>query len=228
MNPMSTSILRSSSMKSAAALVALSAFAIGLALASPAQAASPEVFLDSSMIVGAGGTLAIDQLQFTTSAGAVKCDNVTIPFNVGSTGSLVIGTPEVTTCVSLQTNHFVPGTYVILGYPKDNTIKVTGPAVGVGGSTVWSLSASPTIDSGTWVLDARWTVGPLSDNPEAQAYLKTCSNITPDPNASYGLGSPYFSANTLMAMVQTAGNLTIQAYNGCSVLFTKTYSFTGS
>lgn len=221
-------ILRTSFMKRAAALVSLSAFAIGLALAPPAQAANPQVFLDSSTIIGAGGTLAIDQLQFTTSAGAVKCDNVTIPFSVGSTGSLAIGTPGVTACVSLQTNHFVPGTYAILGFPKDNTIKVTGPAVGVGGSTVWSLSASTTINSGTWVLDARWTVGPLSDNPEAQAYLKTCSTITPDPNASYGLGSPYFSSNTLVALVQTGGNLTIQAYNGCGILFTKTYSFTGS
>lgn len=195
----------------------------GGALGAAAPAAEPQVFLEELTIVGAGGTLAINQLQFTTPKNKVNCNNVTIRFSVGPTGQLVVGTPDIDPCVTLQTNEFVPGTYAILSSKNDNTITVTGPGVGVGGSTVWSLSLLSKANSGTFVISAEWTAGPLSDNPAAQAYLKSCK-ITPDPNASYGFGHPYFTANTLMAMEETAGGLAIQAYNGCDVSFTVTYS----
>jgi hypothetical protein len=188
-----------------------------------AQAVEPDtVFLQDSTFVGAGSTLTVSRLQFTNGSGAVECDDVAIPF-VSSAGDLTVGTPEVTSCAKLRTNHFVAGTYVLPSSPKDNTIAVAGPAAGRGGSTVWSLALAGTYDSGTAMISARWTAGPLSDGPDAAAYLKHC-NITPDPNTSYGFGNTSFSSNTLVAMVQTDDKLTIQAYSGCGVAFTKTYS----
>ena len=193
--------------------------------ASDTSARAPDtVFVQDFTIVGAGDTLTVSRLPFTNGSGTVECDDITIPFIVSSAGVLTVGTPDVTSCVKLKTNHFVAGTYALPSSPKDNTISVAGPAAGRGGSTVWSLALTGTDDSGTKMLSARWTAGPISDNPEAAAYLVKSCTITPDPNTSYGFGNTSFASNTLVAMVQTGDNLTVQAYNGCNVYFTVTYA----
>ncbi len=202
--------------------------AIGLALGalcfgSPANAASPEVYLEDSTVVGSGGTLAISRLQFTNGT-TLQCDDVTIPFSVGTGGGLTVGAPTLTKCVSLITSHFVQGTYAGPGKAPDVTITVTGPGVGVGGSTVWSLRAA-TVDNNTPLSSARWVVGPLSDNPDAQAFLTSCK-ITPDPNASYGFGYWYFGGNVFVSMMQTNSAITAHgAYSlGLASRFTELLS----
>jgi hypothetical protein len=201
------------------------------AMSEPSASDSPPrapdtVFVQDSTIVGARDMLTVSGLPFTNGSGTVECDDVTIPFAVNSAGDLTVGTPEVTTCVKLKNNNFVAGTYTFPSRPSDNTIAVAGPAAGRGGSTVWSLALTGIDDSGTFLLSARWTAGSISDNPEVTAYLKSnsCTNFALDPNTSYGFGKASFSSNTLVAMVQTGNNLTVQAYNGCAVYFIVTYT----
>lgn len=187
-----------------------------------ARAASPTVYLQNSMIVGSGGTLTISRLPFNNGTRIIY-DDVTIPFSVQA-GALVIGNLVAKPSQKLLTNGFVPGVYTTLGGKADATATVTGPGVGVGGSTVWSVAAKAP-DSGTPITAVQWTVGPLSDNPTVQAYLKTYA-ITPDPNYSYGVGQAGGYSSTLVGFAQVGGTLNARVYAGANVSLNLTYALT--
>lgn len=187
---------------------------------SSAGAATPTVYLQDAQIVGSGGTLTIMRLPFNNGSKLVYKD-VTIPFSVEA-GSIVIGTPVVAKPPKLVTSGFVPGTYTTSGGKADATATVTGPGVGVGGSTVWSMAAKAP-DSGTPIVGVQWTVGPLSDNPPAAAYLQGYG-ITPDPNYYYGIGQVYYSNSTLLAFAQVGNTLNIRLYYNNNIHDNLTYT----
>jgi hypothetical protein len=175
----------------------------------PAYGQSPTVFLQDSTITGADGTLIISELPFLFN-GKVLYDDVTIPFSVGAKGTLTVGKASITKSVMPITSNFAAGTYNIPGKPKYAAIQVTGPAVGTGGSTVWSLAALAP-NGETPLVSGQWTVGPLSDDPDVQAYIKKYK-ISIDPNDSYGLASIPNGEIVLIALQQVNDTIGVRGY----------------
>ncbi len=79
-----------------------------------------------------------------TSTGSLVYKDVTIQFNAATNGNLTIapGYPKVVPAIAPLLSHFVAGNYS--GPPTLATkllVTVSGPGLGMGGATAWSLAA---------------------------------------------------------------------------------------
>jgi hypothetical protein len=214
------------------ALAAGVLFATCGALAQSAGAATPTPFLEDSTIVGAGGTLTATRVPVETATGSIVYQDVTIQLNATTKGGLTLapGYPKVQPSPPLITSGFLAGNYAgptTLANGKF-LINVTGPGVGVGGTTIWSLAASKGANICTAPISATWYSGPIADNPLAVRLKKDKITST---DYSYGVvgastsyncssGTPnyylLFEQDALVGVSQTQGSLTIVSftYNG--------------
>ena len=179
----------------------------------------PYVLFQNSTLTGSGNTINATFLPVVLSTGTIY-ENVTIQFDVAADGTLTIapGYPQVVKSPVFITSKFVPGTYVgpstILGGTA--LITVSGPSVGPGGTTEWTITTPTGANSCTYPNSATWYVGPLASNPLATR-LKS-AGIT-STSYSYGIGSSQCSTDgsdwlqsTLIGLSQVGDALTIYSY----------------
>src|ERR1700733_12617407 len=182
--------------------VRLATFAIVFAASwvSGARAQTPPYALfQNSTITGSGNTITATHLPVITSGGIIY-QNVTLLFDVDAEGNLTLasGYPQVVKAPRPNMSAFRAGTYVgpptILGGKA--TITVSGPSVGPGGVTEFSLSAATGADPCTYPSSATWYVvgSVLANNPLASR-LKT-DGIT-STLVSYGVGSSQCDTDSL-------------------------------
>jgi hypothetical protein len=202
----------------------LAAFVIVLAAAWVAGARAqtpPYALFQYSTITGSGNTITATQLPVVTTSGTVY-QNVTLLFDVDASGNLTLapGYPEVVKSPRPFTANFVPGTYVgpstILSGKA--IITVSGPSVGPGGITEWSLSAPTGADPCSYPSSAVWYAVPaLANSPLAARLSKAGITSTA---VQYGVGGSQCSTdgydweqNTLLGFSQTSGTtLAISSY----------------
>ena len=171
----------------------------------------PYLLFQSSTLSGSGNTISVTQLPVVTSTG-ISYKNVSLLFDVDSQGNLTLasGYPIVTVPTRPIVSAFKAGTYVgpptILGGKA--VIVVSGPSVGPGGSTEWSLTSGSGADPCTYPDTAVWyAVQALANSPLATR-LKS-ANIT-STMSSYGVGRSqcttdgyYWEQNTLLGFSQS-------------------------
>lgn len=192
-------------------------------LTQAAVAATPTPYLQDSTIVGTGGTLIITDVPVQTSTGSLVYKDVTIQLNAATNGNLTIapGYPVVQNAAEPILNNFAAGNYVgppTLGSGKF-LVTVTGPGVGPGGATLWSLTPASGANCATYPQSVTWYTGPIANNPLAARLKK--ANIT-SSFYSYGIvgfnpscaaGSyGYFLSGALVGLSQVEGSLTIVSF----------------
>lgn len=211
----------------AARAVGLSLGLTGL-LVQAATAATPTPYLQDSTIVGSGGTLTITDVPVQTSTGSLVYKDVTIQLNAAVNGNLTIapGYPVVRNAAEPILNNFAAGNYVgplTLGGGKF-LVTVTGPGVGPGGSTLWSLTPASGAYCGTYPQSVTWYTGPIANNPLAARLKK--ANISSGFysygivgfSPSCGVGSyGYFLSGALVGISQAEGALTIVSFTSSGV-----------
>ncbi len=175
----------------------------------------PYAEFQNSTLTGSGNTISASSLPVVTAGGILYFD-VVVQFDVDANGNLTVsaGYPQYTKSPQVRVDHFKAGTY--LG-PDDSTelITVSGPGIGQGGSTVWSLGPATGATGCLYPYTATWyVVKKLSDSPLA-ARLKA-AGIT-NTNLSYGIGgancgNQYWETGSLLGFDQTGGSITISSF----------------
>jgi hypothetical protein len=205
-----------------AGALAVSLFAAGAQAPNP-----PYALFQNGAITASGNTINATRVPVITQSGMPLYFDVAIQFNVDHSGNLAIanGFPLVVPSPALLTSQFKPGTYVgpsnFLGGKA--RIVVTGPGIGAGGATLWSLSAAPGADSCTPPASASWYVGTPSSGPFAARVA--AAKIT-NTDFSYGIGAPVSNTcqnavgtkagswiyGALLGLSQTGNTLTIASF----------------
>lgn len=183
---------------------------------------TPQAEFQYSALTGSGNTMLATRVPAVTSTGVTLYWDVTLLFDVDSNGNLTLasGYPLIVSSPILKTAGFAPGNYAgpsnING--GQNLITVSGPGVGPGGTTQWSLSASAGASGATYPDTATWYVGPYSTSP-LQARLKAAGISASDyPNYSWGTGDSGsdpnldWTANSLLAFSQVGDTITILSF----------------
>ena len=179
MNAMPASILRSSSMKGAAALIALSTFAAGAAFG-----ATPTIDAQDATITGSGDTVTTTRIPVETSTGSFLYYDIATIYGVTSAGKLSVVSTTITSSVSPLVGNFKAGTYVAPG-TLDFTDKLTGPGIASAGTTAWTFSASGgTNEACAYPVTVTWYTGPIAHNPNAARIEKAGITST---DYSYGV-----------------------------------------
>ena len=110
----------------------------------------------------------------------------------------------------MDTDGFEAGNYIGPSNDTNYLLTVSGPGVGTGGITEWSLQASSGASSGTYPSTATWYVGPLnSSNP---LYTRLQMDGITSTAYSYGTGGGGSNAwpnCSLLGFAQTGSGLTI-------------------
>lgn len=178
----------------------------------------PYLQMQYSTLTGSGNTITATMLPVVTSTG-ITYQNVTLLFDVDSSGNITLapGYPQLVPSPTPIISGFLAGNYVgpstIFGGKA--LITVSGPSVGPGGTTEWTISASSGANACTYPDSATWYVGPLTSNP-LSARLKKDGITSPD--YSYGVGSSqctnalHWGTNTLLGLSQVGDTLTIYSY----------------
>jgi hypothetical protein len=176
----------------------------------------PYAEFQNSTLTGSGNTISASSLPVVTAGGILYFD-VVVQFDVDADGNLTVsaGYPQYTKSPQPLVDHFKAGTY--LG-PDDSTelITVSGPGVGGGGTTVWSLGPASGASGCLYPYTATWyVVKKLSDSPLAKR-LKA-AGIT-NTNLSYGVGKANcgggaWETDSLLGFDQTAGSIAITSFS---------------
>jgi hypothetical protein len=215
----------------AIAAVAVSAALSGVHAQNRDDAARPETTPASyaqfqyATLSGTTNALNVSQLPVVTATGTVY-KNLTLQVEVDSKGNITVapGSPTVTAAPSTLASSFKDGNYVGPSTVNSgaNLITVSGPGVVVGGTTVWSLTASPDASTCTYPASATWWVGPPSstNNP---LYIRLQNAKISSTAFSYGtIGSvgssscpesDYWGRGTLIGVSQTGNQLTISSFS---------------
>jgi hypothetical protein len=191
-----------------------------LSAAAPAAAATsaPYALFQYSSLTGSGNTITASWVPVVTAAGATIYKNVTLQFNVDAAGNLTLvsGFPKVFPAPIVQVSSFVSGNYVgPSGVAQGkNLITVSGPGVISGGSTEWSLAASPGAYPYTYPASATWYVGALSDSPlaarlQAAKITSTAWSYGVVGSAPWTIDGGKWFTNSLIGVSQIGNTLTI-------------------
>jgi hypothetical protein len=199
--------------------VACALTAFGAACA-PAQEA-PYAEFQYATVTGSSNVINVTMLPVVTESGAVVYRNMTLQFEVSSTGAITLapGSPTVVAAPTPQISSFEAGNYVgpsTIGY-GEAFVSISGPGVTVGGSTEWSLAASTGAWDCTYPSSATFYVGPITSNP-LYSRLKA-AGIT-SANYNYGIigeGPTCFPGNawyagSLIGLSQTGSTLTLVSF----------------
>ena len=192
----------------------------------PAAAASPTPLLEQATIVGAGGTLRADRVPVETATGSIVYRDILMVFSADSLGnlSLASGYPKFTRSPRILAAPFIAGDYT--GPPTLASgkflVSVTGPGVGVNGSTQWLLSTSQGAEQCTYPASAFWFTGAIADNPLAsrlQAAGLTSTEFSygvaggPCCDGLSGGGCLYFYNGALLGMTQVGNVLRVVSFS---------------
>jgi hypothetical protein len=215
----------------AIAAVAISAPLSGVHAQSQDDEARTEATLTSyaqfqyATLTGTTNTLNVTMLPVVTAKGVVY-KNLTLAVNVDANGNITVapGSPTITAAPTTMASSFKDGPYVGPSTVNSGTnlITVSGPGVVVGGTTVWSLTASPNASTCTYPASATWWVGPPSstNNP---LYIRLQKAGITSTAFSYGTigsasaadctDSDYWGRGTLVGLSQTGNQLTISSFS---------------
>ncbi len=180
------------------------------------DATTPSARFQSSLLTGSADTISVSRVPVTNSAGTVTYYDLTLTFDVSSTGVLTLsGSPTVTKSPSLITAGFKAGAYVgpsnILS--GEALVTVSGPGVAPGGATEWSLAASPGASGCTYPGTATWYVGSIANSP-IEARIKK-AGIT-STAWSYGVGGTgcygQWEADSLLGFSQISNTLQVVSF----------------
>jgi len=186
----------------------------------------PHALFQNAAITASGNTINATRVPVITPSGPVYVD-VAIQFDTDVNGNLAISTgfPQIVPSLTLLTSQFKPGTYVgpssFLGGKA--RLVVSGPGIGAGGDTIWSLSVAPGADPCTIPSSATWYVGSPGSGPFAARIA--AAKIT-NTDLSYGIAAGVAPAcanfttikpgawayGALIGMSQTADTLTINSF----------------
>jgi hypothetical protein len=210
------------------ALTAGLLLAVSVTFAQPATAAQPTPFLEDSTIVGAGGTLTATMIPVEKSNGTFAYWDMTILLNADSKGnlSLASGYPKFQPSVPVIISNFQAGNYAGPATVANGKflVTVTGPGVGPGGTTVWSLASSKGANSCTAPASATWYTGPIAGNPLATRLKKVKITSADYSYGVVGTGTNYspcysttyyylpFEQGALIGVSQTQATLTISSF----------------
>jgi hypothetical protein len=179
---------------------------------------TPEAEFQYSTLTGSGNTMLATRVPAITSTGAAVYWDVTLLFDVDENGNLTLDPayPQIVKSPNLITSHFQPGNYVGPSDILDGQalITVSGPGVGPGGTTEWTLAASPGAASCTYPSTATWYVGSLASNPLSARLKKAGITSTA---YSYGIGSGPCYGNwendSLLGFSQVGNTITIYSFS---------------
>ncbi len=192
-------------------LAALLAMALAFAATARAQSAQ----FQNSTLTGTTNTINVTNLPVVTSTGNIIYDNLTIPFSVADDGTLTVGAIAIVAATRTDTDGFFAGTCVGPSNDPNYIITISGPGVGSGGTTEWSLQAASGASGNTYPSTATWFVGPLKSNPN---YPRLQADKITSTAYSYGTGGsssdPGFDwgNNSLLGFVQTGNALSILSF----------------
>ncbi|HUB80591.1 MAG TPA: hypothetical protein VMB03_17425 [Bryobacteraceae bacterium] len=194
----------------------------GLIHLAQAQGTSTPMFQNAT-ITGSGNAITATRVPVLLSTSLVVYVDVTIQFNADQNGNLSIsGSPTFAQSATPITGNFVAGTYLAPNtmFNGKGLIVVSGPAVGDGGTTMWSLTTAPGTDPSIYPVSATWWVGPLANNPYATRL--NAASIT-STAYSYGIASaqngdciaPWCAGVTgnIIGVSQTGNVLTIASFS---------------
>jgi hypothetical protein len=124
----------------------------------------------SSSIAAAAQTITAMRVPVQVNGGTPSYFDVTITLHAvgGSTVTGISAKATSTPSVLLQTNGFVAGTYAD---SSGNVYKVSGPGVGPGGATSWTIAEVTVKTCG--LLSATWYTDTGPNNPEYQRVCPT-------------------------------------------------------
>jgi hypothetical protein len=186
----------------------------------PATTTAPYALFQFATLTGTGNSVTGVLVPVVLSNGTIIYDNVTLTFDVSSTGALTVGSLAVAAAPTPVISSFAKGQYVgpstING--GKNIINVSGPGVASGGVTEWSLAAASGASCYTYPATATWYVGPLADNPLA-ARVKAAGINTTSTTMYFGIASEacvysgYWETGTLIGVSQTGNSLTIASFS---------------
>jgi hypothetical protein len=185
------------------------------ALASAASV--PYSLFQYATLTGSSNTLTATFVPIVT-AGGTSYWNITLDFNVSSTGVLTVASLQQTQAPPPIVSSFRAGTYCAspnVGNGKA-CITVGGPGETSGGTTEWSLTAAPGSWADTYPESATWYVGPLASSPLASRLA--AAKIT-STDYSYGtVGAQNWVINgtwyydTLIGLSQIGNTLNILSF----------------
>lgn len=185
-------------------------------------AVDPKIFLESSVIKGAGGIVKIIRVPVQDSAGAIKYLDISLSFDVDNAGNLSLspGSPQITPSPNLKVGEFKQGVYV--GSIRRVLYDVGSPGIGTGGRAAGSLNTrggtEPCGKDGR--LDASWVTGPITGHPNEAAL--TAAGIT---STAFSWGTvavrdsgcaniryPGWENGNIIGVIQTGNQLSIHNF----------------
>jgi hypothetical protein len=186
--------------------------------ATSATTTAPYALFQDSTITSSGNTINASCVP-TVVGTKVYYWNVAVQFEVSATGTLSLaGAPTVIQCPLVNSGNFKAGQYMAPpAVISDAIINVSGPAVGPGGTTKWSLAAAPGANGCTYPPTATWYVGPIASSP----YLTRiqAAKVPPDIQSAWyfgiggenGCGSDWDN-NSLLGLSQIGNTITIVSF----------------
>jgi hypothetical protein len=197
-------------------------FTGGLINLAQAQGTTPAPLFQNATITGSGSTITATRVPVVLSSTLTVYVDLTIQFNSDSNGNLTIATgfPQAAPSPTPITGNFVAGTYLAPSnlFNGKGYITVSGPTVGDGGATLWSLTAGPNADPSLYLASANWWVGPVANNPYAARINDAKITST---TYSYGISTympgacvlPWCADSDLIGVSQTGSVLSIATFS---------------
>lgn len=188
---------------------------VAIALTCVAQAQTPpSALFQNATLTGSGSTITATRVPVAISATLTIYVDIAMQFVADANGNLTMaaGYPQIVPSPTLLTGSGKAGNYVGPGnlFNGKGNVIVSGPGVGDGGTTTWSLGAAIGADGST-LTSATWYVGLIANSPMA-ARLKA-ANIT-STAWSYGVSGASVAnyrwcAGSLIGVSQTGNAVTI-------------------
>lgn len=181
--------------------------------------AVPYAEFQYATLTGANNTINATRVPIVT-AGGTSYQDLTINLEVGANGQVSLGTLTAVASPATQTAGFIAGTYVgpsnVCG--GGATITVSGPGVGTGGTTIWTVQSAPGASGCTYPASGYWYVdAPTDSNNPLFARLKTASITSAE--YSYGLlgpggsGGGWFDGGAILGASQSGNSITFVSYS---------------
>jgi hypothetical protein len=174
-------------------------------------------------LTGTNNTINATMVPVVTPTGTVY-KNITFAVKVAANGAitLVSGTPTVVAAPSVLATAFKTGPYVGPSNVNGggNEITVSGPGIVVGGTSVWSLTASAGANACTYPASATWWVGPPTSQGNPNYYRLQKLGITSSAysygtvggSTSSSCSNGNWDSGALIGVSQTGSQLTIASF----------------
>lgn len=184
-----------------------------------ATTTGPYALFQFATLTGTGNTITGVLVPVVLSNGTIVYDNVTLAFNVSSSGALSLGSltsaaAQIPVIAGFEAGQYF-GPSTING--GKNIINVSGPGVATGGVTEWTLAAANGASGCTYPGTATWYVGPLADSPLAGRVKAAGITAT---NLYFGVGNSsscsygeFWWEDPLLGFSQVGNTITIVSFS---------------